>query len=659
MRLTPSRLIPAFAGFHFCALALTLVLLALCTTSTGVRAGELQQQRADYQRAEKLLRAGKVKRFRKLAKSLQQYPLYPYLQLQELSRRLRTAKTKDIKKFTEQYAQFSVARRLHSRWLYNLAGRKHWRTFLQFYDDTRAGTELRCYYLRALLNSGKTNDALAGVPSLWLAARSQPKSCNPLFERWIDAGRLTEELIWRRLHLALGSNQVSLARYLIKLFKQNRYKTSANTFLAVHKNPKRLKQLAANKRQTELSADIFLHGIRRWARTDVEAAAKLFDKSAARFQFDSTNLAAAKNSLAYRFLITPSKFGLKWLSQHIETSADPDLVEYTARLALLKENWPQLLTALERMPEALRRQTRWRYWSARAQQEINGADDSATAEAIYTELADKRDYYGFLAAIALGQTFDFNDRALQPDPALVQEVAALPGVKMALELYAVGQLSNARREWLFALRNAPAAKMVAAATLAHQWGWDSQAVTTTIKAETWNELTLRFPISFADYMRKGARIAGIDLAWMYAIARQESAMKPDAISPAGARGLMQLMPATARETVSRSQLPLSAPQLLNERDNSLIGAAHLSELMDYYANNRILASAGYNAGRRNVNGWLQRRDKPLPFDIWIETIPFRETRGYVQNVLMFAAIYDYRMGNAIRFVNADERVIKP
>lgn len=656
------RFIPTAMTAKFCRLStlvLTLVLLAPGVTPAWVQAGELQQQRADYQRAQLLLRDGKLKQFHKRAKSLRQYPLYPYLQMQELSRRLRSAKTREVKKFLEQYQQFSIAQRLHSRWLYNLANRKQWQTFLQFYDDTRAGTELRCYYLRALLNTGKTSDALAGVPSIWLAGSSQPKSCDPLFDRWIAAGRLSEELKWRRLHLALQKNQISLARYLIKLFKQADYKASADTFVAVHQDPKRLRRLAANKQQTKLTADIFLHGIRRWARTDVEAAARLFDKSAARFQFDSSNLTEAKNSLAYRLLIAPSKFGLKWLNQHSATSTDSDFLDYTARLALLHENWPQLLTVVERMPDALRQQMRWRYWSARAQQEVNATGDSATVEAIYSELADKRDYYGFLSAIALGQTFDFNDHALQPDPALIQEVAELPGIKMALELYAVGQLSHARREWLYALRGAPALKMVAAATLAHQWGWDNQAVTTTITAETWDELTLRFPISFADYMKKGSRVAGIDLAWMYAIARQESAMKPDAISPVGARGLMQLMPATARETVNRSQLPLSKPQLLNERDNSLIGAAHLSELMDYYANNRILASAAYNAGRRNVDGWLQRRNESLPFDLWIETIPFRETRGYVQNVLMFAGIYDYRMGNTIRFVNGDERVIKP
>ncbi|MGI9288263.1 MAG: transglycosylase SLT domain-containing protein [Pseudomonadales bacterium] len=659
MRFIPTFLTYDSGRLHFSAIVFLLVFVALSLTPTWVDAGELQQQRANYQRAEKLLREGKIKQFQKRAKSLKQYPLYPYLQLQELSRRLRTAKTKEVKKFLEQYKQFSIARRLHSRWLYNLANRKQWQTFLQFYDDTHAGTELRCYYLRALLSTGKANDAFAGVPSIWLAGKSQPKSCDPLFERWIDAGKLTEELTWRRLHLALEKNQISLARYLSRLLKQAKYKSSAATFMAVHKDPKRLKKLAANKQQTALSADIFLHGIRRWARTDVEAAAKLFDKSAARFQFDSTDLTEAKNSLAYRFLITPSKYGLKWLSKQIETNADPDLIEYTARLTLLYQNWPQLLAAIERMPVSLRQQMRWRYWSARAQQEINGANDSATAEAIFVELADKRDYYGFLAAIELGQTFDFNDHALRPDAAVIAEVAELPGIKMALELYAVGQLSHARREWLHAIRGAPPLKMVAAAALAHQWGWDNQAITTTIKAETWNELTLRFPISFLDYMKKGARIADIDLAWMYAIARQESAMKPDAMSPVGARGLMQLMPATARETVNRSQLPLSKPQLLEEKHNSLIGSAHLSELMDYYANSRILASGAYNAGRRNVDGWLKRSKQTLPFDVWIETIPFRETRGYVQNVLMFASIYDYRMGDTIRFVHADERVIKP
>ncbi len=639
----------------FRACFLTLVYVALGSAAPVATGGELQQQRADYQRAEKLLREGNIRQFKKKARTLKQYPLYPYLQLQELSRRLRTAKVKEVQNFLVEHKQFSISSRLYSRWLYNLASRQRWQTFLQFYDDSRVGTELRCYYLRALIDTGKPAAAFAGVPSIWLAGNSQPKSCDPLFKRWIDAGNLTDELTWRRMHLALERGEISLARYLNKLLDKANYKTAAATFIAVHQDPKQVKKLTANKLQTALNTDIFLHGIRRWARTDVQAAARLFDKSVTRAQFDAADLTEAKISLAYRFLLTPSKFGLKWLSKQAETSSDSRLLEYTARMALLQQNWPQLLSTIELMPPELRQQMRWRYWTARVQQEQK---NTATADAIYAEIADKRDFYGFLSAIELGKTFDFNDRALRPDFELIKNVAELPGMKMALELYAIGQPDNARREWAYALRGAPALTMVAAATLAQQWGWNNQAINTTIKAETWNELTLRFPLSFLDYMKRGARIADIDLAWMYAIARQESAMKPDAISPAGAHGLMQLMPATARETVQRSQLPLSKPQLLDEKHNSLIGSAHLSELMDYYDNNRILSSAAYNAGRRNVDGWLQRSNKPLPFDVWIETIPFRETRGYAQNVLMFASIYDYRMGNTIRFVHPHETLIK-
>ncbi len=651
----PTSLYCSFPQLTRRAFSLMLVYVALSSAAPAVSGGELQQQRADYQRAEKLLREGNIKQFKKKVKTLKQYPLYPYLQLQELSRRLRTARVKEVQNFLEEHKQFSIASRLYSRWLYNLASRKQWQTFLQFYDDSRAGTELRCYYLRALIETGEPEAAFAGVPAIWLTGNSQPKSCDPLFKRWKSAGKLTDELTWRRMHMALERGQTSLARYLSKLLKKTSYKTAAATFLAVHQDPEQVKKLTVNKQQSSLNADIFIHGIRRWARTDVEAATKLFDKLVTRSEFEPADLNEAKVSLAYRFLLKPSKFGLKWLAEQAETSNDVRLLEYTARMALLQQDWPQLLSTIELMPPVLRQQMRWRYWTARVQQEQK---NTATAGAIFAELADKRDFYGFLSAIELGKTFDFNDRALLPSAELVNEVAALPGMKMALELYAIGQPNNARREWSHALRGAPALTMVAAATLAQQWGWNNQAINTTIKAGTWNELTLRFPMSFLDYMTRGARIADIDLAWMYAIARQESAMKPDAISPVGARGLMQLMPATARETVQRSQLPLSAPQLLNEKHNSMIGSAHLSELMDYYDNNRILSSTAYNAGRRNVDGWLKRTNKPLPFDAWIETIPFRETRGYAQNVLMFASIYDYRMGDTIRFVHPHEKVIK-
>ena len=330
---------------------------------------------------------------------------------------------------------------------------------------------------------------------------------------------------------------------------------------------------------------------------------------------------------------------------------------YAARIGLIYEHWQTVLKAIELMPESLQKTNRWQYWHAKASMQEKPQLDEVWKHNAFAELAKQRDYYGFLSALLLERSFDFNDHAISFSPDFQAQIKAIPGLEIALELYAAGELIGARREWRHALLDLPATHMISAAHIAKDWGWASQAVLTTIMARSWDELSLRFPLSYREYMHRGARMAGIELPWAYAIARQESAMNPAATSHAGAKGLMQLMPATAKETVKRNALPVKATDLHNEKVNSMIGTAHLGELARRYDGNRILASAAYNAGQHRADAWLKRSNREQSFDVWIETIPFKETRNYVQNVLMFSAIYDYRFENEVTFIKPNEWIV--
>lgn len=129
----------------------------------------------------------------------------------------------------------------------------------------------------------------------------------------------------------------------------------------------------------------------------------------------------------------------------------------------------------------------------------------------------------------------------------------------------------------------------------------------------------------------------------------------DARSHVGATGLMQLMPATAKETAKRFNIPLASPQqVLNPTTNIQLGTAYLSQIYGQFNANRVLASAAYNAGPGRVRQWL-RNAEHLSFDVWVENIPFDETRQYVQNVLTYSVIYGQKLNSPQPLVEWHER----
>jgi len=197
-------------------------------------------------------------------------------------------------------------------------------------------------------------------------------------------------------------------------------------------------------------------------------------------------------------------------------------------------------------------------------------------------------------------------------------------------------------------------ELIAAGELAKRWGWYNRGIQAMIKGNLWDHLSIRFPLAYEPQVRKAADKNNIEPNLIFAIARQESAFAEKATSTAGAMGLMQLMPSTARATARRSGIKHHKSDLFNPEHNIKLGSSYLNQLLQQYKGNRILATAAYNAGPHRVDRWLRKTPQDVAFDIWIETIPFKETRGYVQNVLAFSVIYAYRMGTATSLVTESE-----
>jgi soluble lytic murein transglycosylase len=219
----------------------------------------------------------------------------------------------------------------------------------------------------------------------------------------------------------------------------------------------------------------------------------------------------------------------------------------------------------------------------------------------------------------------------------------------ARELWLIGEKNLARIEWYYGLKTLDTEQIIAAGELARDWGWYNSGIVAMITGNLWDHLNLRFPLAYNDAIAQAAINTQLDKALIFAIARQESAFAEDAQSHAGARGLMQLMPATAKQQAASSGVKNhTTSDLFKPEHNIQLGSEYLGGLLTQFKGNRILATAAYNAGPHRVKQWLGTPVIEKPADVWVETIPFKETRQYVQNVLTYSVIYNYRMDDKFK-----------
>ncbi|TQV81373.1 lytic murein transglycosylase [Exilibacterium tricleocarpae] len=611
------------------------------------------EQRQHYRAAKAALRSGHLQTYRQHYRKLGDYPLKPYLEYSELTRRLHLLPYLEVDRFLDRYEHSYLARQLLRKWLAVLAKRQRWHEFQSYYKPRLGSTELRCQYLQARLNNGE-EEALDQVAELWNVGKSQPDACTPLFNAWLKAGGLTPAVAWERHGKALDNRRRALAKYISGLMEPAQQRL-AQLYQEVDRYPQRIGQRRRFADQSAEMQEIIQHGIRRYARRDPQAALYQWQRYDAQQLFPDTERSATQQYLATRLARAGHLQDAERLLLQSGNITSLDLIEWLARDALHQQDWDKVYRWLRQLPAEVQRSDRWIYWRARAMEAL-GLDDPAypTPRQIYASLALKRSFYGFLSADTLGRDYTLVNSPVDPPRELINAVANLPGIKRARELFELGEIHHARLEWLFATRNLDAPALVASGKLAETWGWYNKGIQAMIAARHWDDLQVRFPLAYRDQMQAAARRTSIAPTLLFAIARQESAFAADVRSPAGALGLMQLMPTTARQTARRAGVRYRERDLLKPEPNITLGSSYLNQLLDQFDGNRILAAAAYNAGPHRVKQWLAKSDRQLPYDIWIETIPFKETRHYVQNVLAFSVIYGHRLGNEAPFITPSE-----
>ena len=621
---------------------LALLLLALALPPGWAADWVNALQRKQFLAAEKALQQGNLALFETLAEGLRDYPLYPYLEYARLSRDLQKRKPEEITRFLTRYADTPLAPRLRRRWLDHLARSQRWADYLAFYDPADTNVTRRCHYLNALLHQGKRTQALAQVGKLWHHGRSRPKACDPVFAAWRRAGGLTPEAVWARLELAMNQGQLKLARYLVKQLPKEA-RATARLWLKLHEQPElALDRLPKAHPMTPAMAE---YAARRKARLDPVGAIDFWQALQSRHSLPAARKQRVERTLALRLIREPAPQAWAFL-ESLQPAPD-DLQSHEARLrgALWRGRWERLSQWIEALPQPWRDSERWRYWLARALEQTGRGDQ---AKALYRALAQERSFYGFLAADRLGLAYNLKQVPAPVERETLERLAKEPGVARARELVALERWPDARREWRLVTAALDREGILAAARLASQWGWHDQAIFTLARAAYWDDLELRFPLVHTELVRDHARQRTLDASWVFGVIRQESAFNPLVRSHAGALGLMQLMPATARYVARKLLGKKRSPrrhELTRPEVNIELGTAYLSDVLERLEDNPVLATAAYNAGPHRVSRWLP--DDTLAADVWIELIPFRETRTYVQRVFTYAVIYDHRQGRDI------------
>lgn len=579
------------------------------------------------------------------------YPLVPYLEFELLRQRIDSRSVEFMSKYLARYRDWTFAGILEIAWLRSLGQRDEFDALLRYGRDA-ADIEVRCHVARAKIARGRVDGLEADIEPLWMAGQSRPSACDGAFSWWRRQGNPTAEAAWRRFLLAAGSGETALARYLRRYLPADE-RIWADRWLEMYARPHVVLRQARQWRDHDQSRALVRFGVKRVARSDWERAAQLWAQLEAHFAWPEEDRRSIERELALFRAVALDAGAVDAIDGLDASVRDDQMLAWRARVAMARDLWSQVLESIQAMSLREQARSRWRYWRARALAELQRPE----AAVVFSSLSAEADYYGFLAAVRLGQSLSLCDEEIDPDAAVQRRLMRDSEFERALELFHVGLYWHARRTWSRVARRLVADQLDQAALLAAGQGWHDLAIRALNEAGRRQAYRWRFPMAEKGRVLTAARQYNVDPALVYGLMRAESAMQPDARSSAGALGLLQLMPDTAGEVARRRGLHFpGAHALTDPRVNVPLGIAHLAELEDRFDGNWLRIAAGYNAGVNAVERWLDERPDSEP-DVWIETLPYHETRDYVPRVLAFATIYEWQLERdpAVLSVNLDLR----
>ena len=625
--------------------------ICLLTFSSVARADSLDEQRSRYAQIKQAWDNRQMDVVDQLMPTLRDYPLYPYLEYRQLSGDLMNTPALAVTNFVQANPTLPPARTLRNRFVNELARREDWRGLLAFSPEKPGTVEAQCNYYYAQYAVGDTQGAWDGAKTLWLTGQNRPNACDKLFGAWRASGTQDPLAYLERIRLAMKAGNTGLVKALASQMP-SQYQTIATAITDLANNPNNVLTFARSTGATDFTRQLAAVSFSSVARQDVENARLMIPTLVQAQQLNDDQTQELRDIVAWRLMgndVTDEQ--ARWRDDAIMRSQSTSLIERRVRMALGTGDRAGLNTWLARLPMEAKDKDEWRYWQADLLME-RGRDDEARS--ILLALMQQRGFYPMVAAQRLGEPYPLR---VEKAPGTISSTLT-GGAEMARvrELMYWNQDNTARSEWANLVSSRSQTEQAQLARYAFDQRWWDLSVQATIAGKLWDNLQERFPLAYNDLFVRYTTGKDVPQSYAMAIARQESAWNPKVKSPVGASGLMQIMPGTATHTVKMFNLPgYSNPvQLLDPETNINIGTSYLQYVYQQFENNRIFASAAYNAGPGRVRTWLGNSAGRIDAVAFIESIPFSETRGYVKNVLAYDAYYRHFMGQKEDVLSSNE-----
>ncbi len=579
------------------------------------------------------------------------HPLAAWVDYWDLAARLPDASPTDLEDFYKRWPGTYVEDRLRNDWLLELGRRRDWTTFAADLPRFRMNDdrEVACYALLVDHQAGK--DVREAALAAWLAQRDGDDGCALLATTLAEAKVFGPAEAWRKLRAATDAGRPRAMRQAVALVSP----AAATALAEILDSPARYLARKASA-ATRTDAELATIALARIAATDPEGAASQLEERWDRAlppELAAWAWAVVARQSAMKLLPeAPDQFRLaSQRAGNRDVDWPAETLAWKVRAALRADNgrprWQQVVQAVDAMGAAEQRDPAWVYWKARALQGLakdsqDGESMRAMARELLADLSGQVHFYAKLAAEDLGRPITLPPLPAPPTEAERDAAQRHPGLARALALAGLGLRDEGRREWNFSLRGMDDRQLLAAAALACRAQDWQLCINTSERTRGEIDLAQRFPMPWKDEIVAIARERGLDDAYVFGLIRQETRFMPTLRSSVGAAGLMQLMPATARETAKKIGMDYSADMITDRDTNLRLGTSYLKRVLDDFGGSQALAAAAYNAGPGRPRRW--REGPVLEPAAWAENIPFAETRDYVKKVLSNATYYAALMG---------------
>ena len=590
-----------------------------------------------FKAAREAVRAGDKARFERLVPKLQGQGLDAYIEYWRLLLDMRKGDHAPILSFLSRYDKQYIAEQLRSDWLRHLGLTQQWALFDSQYPAlVQPNQELRCFAMLSRLSRGDASVFNEAMP-MWFTLADPPEPCVTVLETLVTTGRVRVNDVWTRVRLQFEATRLRAARQTVRHLPKNET-PDPRVMAVVIDTP--LQWLAKNEmfdKRKQTQRELAILAVSRIARSDPHQAARSLTQIQNRLE--ASEIEWAWSQIAWRGAMRHIPEALDWYGKAGETQLSDSLIQWKARIALRNKNWTALQGTIQSMRPELASNPTWIYWHGRALREIGKTREGNT---FFEKIAGQPHFYGHLAGEELGQLVTAPKRTTPSTREELERISTNPGILRSLALFRVDLRVEAVREWNWAMRGLDDRGLLAAATVAMQAHVYDRAISSADRTRTEHNFFLRYPAPFKGHISQAARNQALDEAWVYGLIRQESRFIINAKSSAGASGLMQLMPNTARWVARRIGIKDYHHSQVNNLDINLrLGTAYLRMVLEDLGS-PILALAAYNAGPERARRW--QADHPLEAAIYMETIPFSETRDYVKrvmsNTIYYAALFE-------------------